>query len=336
MRTSGKRLMSGILLIALLLSLCAWGAAEDGVEYDEDGGKWDYNQGVYTDPTGRQHEIVNDEDSRLDPVIHNEDGSVTYLGDDVVRNPDGSITVESGQLGTGDVEEENPNAMTGDEAWAKGMAIAARKNGTYTPTAYHLGDNKWTRVEVVYMGLARSLVILDGETMFVNTCDLSWETEAPDNQVLAVVKSKSAARLFVSPLSSNKKKKVAIIDRCPPGFVMRVIKTQGSWTMVDYKGLRGYVQTSSLSLCANEPRAYRTGWVATKSGHTTGTSTVHVRNDPKEPQQEEYPVGTPVTILDEDEKWCHIEVEGHMCYILREFVLHDESGTTAMLTENDV
>ena len=160
MRTSGKRLMSGILLIALLLSLCAWGAAEDGVEYDEDGGK---------------------------------DGSVTYLGDDVVRNPDGSITVESGQLGTGDVEEENPNAMTGDEAWAKGMAIAARKNGTYTPTAYHLGDNKWTRVEVVYMGLARSLVILDGETMFVNTCDLSWETEAPDNQVLAVVKSKSAA-----------------------------------------------------------------------------------------------------------------------------------------------
>ncbi len=333
MRKGMKRFFCGTLTVLLLLSLCAIGAGEEGVEYDEDGGKWDYNQGVYTDPSGQTHSIVNDDDSRVDPVIHNEDGSVTYVGDDVVRNPDGSITVESGQMGTGELEEDNPNALTGDEAWARGMALAARRNGTYTPTAYRLGDCRWTRVEVAYMGTARSLISLDGEEMFVNTCDLSWETTAPDHQVLAVVKSQSAARLYPKPKTSNKKDKTAILDRVPPGYVLRVIKTEGSWTMVDYKGLRGYILTSSLALYANEPREYRTGWVATKSGHTTGTSTVHVRNVPGGSQQEEYRVGTPVTILDEDEKWCHVEVEGHMCYIQKDFVLYDEIGVQSALAD---
>ena len=330
MRKGFWRFSCGILTIALLLSLCAaW--AEDGVEYDDDGGKWDYNQGVYTDPTGQTHSIVNDDDSRVDPVIRNEDGSVTYVGDDVVRNPDGSITVESGQMGTGEIEEDNPNAMTGDEAWAKGMAIAARRNGTYTPTAYHLGDHRWTRVQVVYMGLARSLVLLDGETVFVNTCDLSWETSAPDNQVIAVVKSQSGARIYPKPLTSNKKDKSAVLDRLGCGYVLQVIKVEGSWVLVDFDGLRGYVKAGSLSLLPNEPQEYKTGWIATKSGHTTGSSTVHVRDNPTTPQREEYRVGTPVTILDEDDKWCHIEVEGHRCYVLKEFVLYDEGSQTASI-----
>ena len=322
-RSGKRRLVFGVLLAVLLLCLWAFGAAESGVEYDEDGGVWDYNKGTYTTPDG-QTVNIRDEDNN-EPVVQNEDGSITIVNDgsDVIRNPDGSITVESGQLPITEAPEES-NALTGDEAWAQGMLIAAEKNGNYTPTVYRQEDGSVVRVEVVYMGLARSMVRLNGENVLVNTCDLAWETSAPEDQVLAVVSCRNYARIRVEP-----NKKSLILDRCYRGFVVRVIKVEKNWTLIDYKGIRGYVMNSSLTLCANEPREYRTGWVATKSGKIKGTSTVHVRNDPKEKQQEEYPVGTPITIFAEEGDWCYIEVEGHLCYIMKKFTLYDDAQTAS-------
>ncbi len=50
-----KFLVPALLLVCLCL-LCACAAAS-GIETDEEGGTWDYNKGVYTDPTGKQHQI---------------------------------------------------------------------------------------------------------------------------------------------------------------------------------------------------------------------------------------------------------------------------------------
>lgn len=321
-RSGKRRLIFGVLLAALLLCLWAFCAAESGVEYDEDGGKWDYNQGTYTTPDG-QTVNIRDEDNN-EPVVRNEDGSITIVndGEDVIRNPDGSITVESGQLPI--YEEPESNALTGDEAWAQGMMIAAEKNGNYTPTVYCMADGTVARVDVVYMGLARSMIRLNGEEMLVNTCDLTWDTEAPEDKVLAVVTCKSYTRLRVEP-----NKKSLIMDRCYRGYVLRVIKVEKNWSLVDYKGIRGYVLNSSITLYPNEPREYRPGWVATKSGKIKGTSTVHVRNDPKDKQQEEYLVGTPITVFGEEGDWCHIEVEGHVCYIMKKFMLYDDTQSAS-------
>lgn len=336
MRSGSSLIIRGIALALTLLLLCA-GALASGVETDEDGGVWDWNSGTYTAPDGRVVPIVPDDgddntyndfgasdDNGGSTSVVNDDGSVTIVNDadQIITNPDGSIVVESGQIQTVEAPQEE---VDGDEKWAAGVRKAAIANGTYTPTFYVDGYGGMTEVPVEYMGICRSLIQLNGEYVLVDTSSLIWTTDAPLEKVLAVVKAKTYARLFDKPT----KKKSTIIEKCYNGTVMRVLKTDKNWTMVDYKGVRGYVQTDSLTFYANEPREYRTGWVATKSGHTYGNSTVHVRNDPKGSQQEEYRVGTPITILEDDGTWCRIEVQGHVCYIQRQFMVYGEEQAAA-------
>ena len=77
-----------VLLCACLFSLCL---AESGVETDDEGGVWDYDSGIYTDPSGNEHPIEEDgEPSGPDSVIvPGEDGSIiidTGEHDEVIQN----------------------------------------------------------------------------------------------------------------------------------------------------------------------------------------------------------------------------------------------------------
>ncbi len=337
MRSSHSRLIRGIALATTLLMLCATALANTGKETDEDGGVWDWDSGTYTAPDGRVVSITSDEggdndsgsssdsgrDSGADSdgtrAVVNDDGSITIITneEDIVRNEDGSIVIESGQIKT--VEQQKEDEMTGDEVWAQGMGQAAITNGTYTPTFYFDGSGAMTEVPVEYMGVYRSMIRLNGESVLVDTANLIWTTEAPAEKVLAVVTAKTYARLF-----AKSSKKSLVMDKVYNGTVLRVLKTDKNWTFVDYNGERGYIQTSVLKFYENEKREYQSGFIATKSGHTYGNSTVHVRNDPKGSQQEEYPVGTRITVFEDDGTWCRIEVEGHMCYIQRKFMVYEE------------
>ena len=332
MRSSKSWLLRGIILTVLLLCLCAGGVAETGIEIDEDGGVWDYDRGTYTPQGGEPVAIVNEDDGSgqaevnvpQDSVIRNDDGSVTLVYDeqDIIWNDDGSITLESGQIQI--LPQEDENKMTGDEAWALGMSMAATANGNYTRTLHVADDGTVTEVYVEYLGLAQSKILLNGKEQLVDTFSLLWETEAPSDKTIAVVTAKSYARLF-----AKSTKKSLVMDKILPGTTLRVLSTGDNWTFVDYNGLRGYVQTPSVTFYRNEPRHFRTGWVATKSGHTYGDSTVHVRNSPNGKQQEEYRVGTPIAILEDDGKWCRIDVQGHYCYIQRDFVVYEDMSAAA-------
>lgn len=238
-------------------------------------------------------------------------------------NSSGTYTDENGNVGEiGNESAATDGGGTNDAAWARGLGKAAAANGAFTATVYTDEQGNQTSVSVVYMGLARSCIRLNEAEVMVDTYRLSWETEAPASKLLAMVTSKTPARLRAKKSSS-----ALVIDRIPYGTVLRVVNTGKNWTFVDCNaGPRGYIQTSSLTFFANEPRTYRTGWVATKSGHITGDSTVHVRNttSSSSPQQEEYRVGTELTILGEEGNFCEIEVNGHHCYMRKEFVLYNE------------
>ena len=313
------------ILIVLLLAvcLCVSAAAESGVEYDEDGGIWNHDEGTYTAPDGRVVPITKEGVSESDAkTVQNPDGTYTVTSDgSYVQNPDGSVTVESGQIqvvnqNSGDTEVSN------NAAWARGMGKAAIANGTYTRTVYRdPEDFTETEVTVVYLGLARSMVLLNGKKVFVDTCNLSWESGAPANKMIAVAHTKSHIRLRAKMDNDS-----LVMDKIYDGEIMRVIGTGKKWTMVDYRGLRGYVQTGSVDFYANEPREYKTGWVATLSGKTKGTSTVHIRSLTSGKQQQDYPVGTPLTIFDDDGKWVYIDIEGRHCKLKRTFMIYDNTA----------
>lgn len=307
---------TGILVFILALCLGVSALASGGVEYDDDGGVWDYNKGTYTTREGQTVSII-DEDAAT-KTVRNADGSMTIITNekDIIQNPDGSIVLESGQVMT--VKTEADRAAEHEKGWAAGMAKAASVNGTYTPTFYTDAEGNELEVPVAYMGLGRSMITLNGEKVLVDTISLRWETEAPENKVIAVVKQNGYAKLH-----SKKDSKSLVMDKVPTGQILRVIATGKRWTFVDYKGLRGYVATNYLTFYANEKKEYQSGVIATRAGKTKGTITVHVRNKPNGRQQEEYTIGTPVTVLAIDGAWAQVEVEGHSCYLKKEFIVFE-------------
>lgn len=306
---------TGILVFVLALCLGA-GALAGGIEYDEDGGVWDYNKGTYTTRDGQTVSII-DEDAAT-KTVRNADGSMTIITNekDIIQNPDGSIVLESGQVMT--VKTPEDRAAEHEQGWFAGMAKAASVNGSYTPTFYIDAEGNETEVPVAYIGLGRSMIALGGQNVLVDTSSLRWETEAPADKVIAVVKQSGTVKLH-----SKKDSKSLVMDKVPTGQILRVLATGKRWTFVDYKGIRGYVATNYLTFYANEKPEYQAGVIATRAGKTKGTITVHVRNKPNGRQQEEYKIGTPVTILGIEGDWAQVEVEGHSCYLKKEFIVFE-------------
>jgi len=319
---------AGLVLALVLLSASA--LANTGVEYDEEGGVWDWDHGTYTPPGGTPVSITENgvsESSGNNTTVENSDGSITIItGDqDIQVNEDGSITVESGQIQIIEPESESPGLT--QEEWEARMQRAQEKNGTYTYTVYHAPDGIIHEVQVIYVGLGRSMVLLNGAETLVNTWDLSWETEAPADKVLAVV---SAPKNGYANLRSKSSKKAFIMDHCITNKVVRVLATGKNWTKVDYAGMRGYVSTSSLTFYANEPRQYETAKISVK-GRTKGTDTVYIRSAAKNNSRhlQDYVLGTPLTVFSKDGKWCEVDVEGWHCYILSNYVTYDEVMTAS-------
>lgn len=250
-------------------------------------------------------------------TVTSSDGSTSGLPEGAILNPDGSVTIESGSIQIDDGSTEGSGHLTQAE-WAARMAKARARLGLTTGIAYV--DEKGNAASVVInsLGLGRSTVTLDGEKVLVPTSSLVWDTNAPEEQKLAVV---STTKQTYATLRAKKSQKAFVMGHCDKCTVLLVIETGKTWTMVDNNGLRGYVLTSTLTFYDNLPKQYTPGMITVK-GKTTRGNTVHVRSSNKNSARQiaEFPVGTKVTVFSQDEKWTEIDVEGFHCYILTEFV----------------
>ena len=56
-----RKVISCFLALAFLLACCGFSLADSGIEYDEDGGVWNFDTGVYTAPDGKTYAIENDD-----------------------------------------------------------------------------------------------------------------------------------------------------------------------------------------------------------------------------------------------------------------------------------
>ena len=332
-----KRCLAGWLALLMLMAVssgCALTYSLDpatGLYVDENGNPiseyWDEGAGIY---------IV---DGVAYP-ISNTDGSASSSSSaaETTQNADGGMTlISSDQTGAFDsnaaaAQQEEEGSETGSagmtpEEWKARMEKAMKANGISTGTVYVNEDGSVNPVEVTYVGLGRSEVILNGESVMVPTSSLVWDTEAPPEKRLAVV---TTARQSYITMRAKMSKKAFVMEHCEKCRVVRVISTGNTWTMVDDNGLRGYVLTSGLTFYPNETREYRTG-VITFRGKTTSRNTVHVRSANKNTSRQlaEFACGTPLTIFEHDENWCEVDVGGWHCYIKSEFVTFDEAAVSA-------
>ena len=329
---SGKWVRS-LLVAALCFSLGAGAFAETGTYTDEEGGVWDYDMGIYTDAEGNQYEITDDSGNSYASSSgagsrQNADGSITIVTgeeDSVVQNSDGSLTVDSGAIQVVDQKEES-KPLTYEE-WQARMDSIADRNGRVTETFYRKSENEMIPVNVVYVGLVRSMVHLNGKEQLVDTCDLVWESEAPAEQLLAVI---NAPKNGQAKMRAKTSAKSTVLDTCRTNRVVRVLKVGKTWAFVDHNGLRGYIQNTSLTFYPNERYEYETGYISVK-GKTPKGETVYIRSAPKNNSRhlEQYPVATPLTIVSSDGNWTEIDVEGWHCYILSKYVSRNAGATAA-------
>ena len=324
--------ITGLLALCVLLLFCA-AALASGVEKDEDGGIWNYDTGTYTAPDGSVYDITPggvQEDTNTNAQVQQADGGlvvITQDKDSVQQNPDGSISVESGQI---QIQSSDPTRapIEGDE-WKALLAGVSARNGAETPTVWtDPATGESTLVEVVYMGIGRSMVVLNEQKMLVNTVDLTWQTEAPEDKVLAMVDAPKDGYTWLRRDANNKitNPKVAQIRT---NTVLRVIKTGKNWTLVDYDGLRGYVRSGSLEFFCNDHTDFVAGYLSVK-GKTQGKQTVKIRSrDMSGKILKECRVGTPVTVFDVIEGWVELDGEGFHGIIQSKYVTMEKETASA-------
>ena len=329
-----------IALVCVLLCLCVCAAAD--VEQDEDGGTWDWDSGIYTAPDGTTYNIT--QDGEPDSSGSSSSGgstSVSTSGDAMIidtgdadplagmqQNADGSITIESGQGGV-DIEIEPTRAPLTPEEWEDLLNRSDARNGSYTATYYQDPvSGTVSEVQVVYMGIGRSMIMLNGQQTLVNTVNLNWATEAPEDKVLAVINTPKNGYAWLR-MKPNTKITTAKIEQCRLDKVVRVLSTGKRWTFIDYDGRRGYVQTSSLEFFANDHTDFETGLLSVK-GKTSGKETCNIRSrDDKHRVLADYPQGTPVTVFDVIEDFAQIDVCGWHCTVNTKFLTMEKETASA-------
>ena len=251
------------------------------------------------------------------------------FGNEIIYNPDGSITVVTDDdnpiAGTVELPSDDPTRPPIEgEDWQAAIQGVIDANGAETPTFWtDPATGQTSPVEVIYMGIGRSMVVLNGKQVMVNTVDMKWQTEAPEDQVLAVVDAPRNGYAWLRKQPSSDKKNLKI-QQIRTDSVLRVISTGENWTMVDCGGLRGYIQTSSLEFFRNDHTDFEAGLVSVK-GRISGKDTVHVRSrDKGQRDLGEFRLGTPLTVFDIIEEWAEVDIGGWHCRILAKYVTFEK------------
>lgn len=226
---------------------------------------------------------------------------------------------------------EDLGKLSGDAAYYVGLGKAMAANGMYTRTVYLDDDGNETEVDVRYMGLARSMVVMNGEEQLVETWRLSWDTKAPESQVLAIVsppRGTGTVRLY-----SKSTKNSLLLFRVPSNRVVRVISTGKNWTMVDIDNdecPRGYIQTEFLDFYPNLRMNYESAKISV-NGNTKGSDPVWIRSadNGNSGHITELDLGTPLSVYAENGTWSEVDAGGYHAFILSKFVTKDAAAAAS-------
>ena len=224
--------------------------------------------------------------------------------------------------GEGDLEDR----LAGEAKYQTAMGRATKNNGGYALTVYKDDKGNETEVQVLYMGLARSKVRMEGKEQMVDTWRLSWETEAPEDKVLAVITPKDAKNVRMRATHNEKS---TVLDRVDTARVVQVLKTDKSWTLVDTNDELlpcGYIQTAVLTFYPNEKKEYQSAVITVKGSTKANGNLVKIRakGDRNGRIIGEFTPGEPLTVLQNEEtgNWMEVDVGGYHAFIQSEYVTY--------------
>jgi len=192
-----------------------------------------------------------------------------------------------------------------------------------------LDDGSMEYVEMVSAGTVHSLVTLNREKTYVDTCRLMYEIDdVPDERRYAMVNAQKNgyATLFYKPNNKGD-----VVGRFTTNRICLVLDAGEKYTRVWVDGSVGYFATSSLTFLDGQGENIATAQVSyngkTKSGNRIN---IHMNGKNKSRILEDLPCGTQMTVFSTTEDgWTEIEADGWHAWILSQYVTYDGVETAA-------
>lgn len=174
------------------------------------------------------------------------------------------------------------------------------------------------QIGLVQLGTHTSVVEYEGCELTVPTAELQFSADVPEDKRIAYIHAPRTGRCYLRAKASDKG---AILDKCPAGTVVQVIKYGKSYCQIVFEGQVGYVQTACLKFL--DPSAEILGTtVLTYNGKVTGAAQVPIRSDKSNDSAIVVKLrsGTEVTVFAKSGKWYEVECEGLHGFVHESFM----------------
>lgn len=222
-----------------------------------------------------------------------------WVMDSAVRWVGGASSVGEGTEGT-----------DGEGSGSGGSAKAVKSSGVWAelPVTLYLGEGESIPVTIETLGTAQCVVFDGSQMRTVSTEDLYWETEADDDQRLAVIHAPKTGKATLRASASNKAKS---LGQCMAGRIVVVLKVGTTYTRILYDGKEGCVYTSALRFFGAVPEVDFSFATLAYKGRTDSSATISVYTASNADRKiRQWRVGNEVVTLGESGSWTQIEIDG--------------------------
>lgn len=213
-------------------------------------------------------------------------------------------------------ESTGSTASTGKNKGSSKSASTKKPETVQAPAHDILWQGETVTVRT--LGVVSSGIVADSKEQTVSTAELQFSDNVPAEKRIAAILAPRTGRCYLRAKASSKG---TVIDKCPAGTVVQVIKYGKSYCQIVFEGQVGYVQTACLTFL--DPAADILGTtVLTYNGRATGAAQVPIRNTASNDSCIVIKLrsGTEVTVLAHTGKWYEVAYEGLHGFVHESFM----------------
>lgn len=223
------------------------------------------------------------------------------------------------------------NAETTDNSTTSGSTSATKKSSSTTKTTTTKTATSDVNTNVLWQGelisvktwgFHSSVILVDGKEQSVPTHELTFSEKVDAAKRVAYIHAPRTGRCYLRAKASDKGD---ILDKCPAGTVVQVIKYGKNYCQIVFEGQVGYVQTACLKFADPDAEPMCT-WQLSYNGKTTGNAQVPIRSDKSNDSASVVKLrsGTEVTVFSKSGSWYEVEYEGLHGFVHKNFLRMDE------------
>jgi len=253
--------------------------------------------------------------------------------DEILQNSE-VITIAESLLQNGTTDYSGLNFSTPDSPSAQAaQATAGRSSSTSSSSQPEVNDtpdepevttasNGNVQVTLEQLGSTTSKVRHNGITTEVNTADLVFSSDVPEDKRIAVVYAPNTGKASLRAKGSSS---ADTLKKCKAGTIVSVLEYGKKFCKINYNGSVGYILTSCLQFHSADEQPTGTGVLSYK-GKATGSTTINIRNDADGDSAKitEWRTGTEVLVFGIDGKWYEVEANGMRGFVKEEFLTTNE------------